>query len=125
MHWILLSARILLGLIFFVFGLNGFITFIPVPEFHPFMQMLVDSGFIYVVKALEVIGGFLLLFNVRVVLALLLLGPIVVNIMLYHLFFDPRNWPISVINLLLFVLVLIPYRQSFYRLWDEKKQNIT
>ena len=113
MHWLFVSARLLLGLIFVVFGLNGFITFIPVPELHPFMQMMVDSGFIYVVKALEVVGGLLLLINFRVPLALLLLGPVVVNILLYHAFFDPRNWPISVLNLVLFVIILAAHRQSF------------
>ena len=110
MRWIVLSARLLLGIIFVVFGLNGFFNFIPVPELHPFMQMMVDSGFIYVVKALEVLGGSLLLANTKVSVALLILGPIVINILLYHIFFDARNWPISVINLVLYGIMLIPYR---------------
>ena len=110
MRWIVLSARLLLGIIFVVFGLNGFFNFIPVPELHPFMQMMVDSGFIYVVKALEVLGGLLLLANTKVSVALLILGPIVINILLYHIFFDARNWPISVINLVLYGIMLIPYR---------------
>ena len=113
MRWVFFFARILLGLIFVVFGLNGFFLFIPVPEFHPFMQLLVDSGFIYVVKALEVVGGLLLLTRVKVPLALLLLGPIVVNILLYHAFFDSRNWPIAILNLLLYIVVLLPYRARF------------
>lgn len=113
MRWIVLVARILLGIIFVVFGLNGFFNFIPVPELHPFMQMMVDSGFIYVVKALEVIGGLMLLINIRVPLALLILGPIVINIVLYHTFFDPRNWPVSVVNLVLYIIVLAAYWPSF------------
>ncbi len=103
----------LLGIIFVVFGLNGFITFIPVPELHPFMQMMVDSGFIYVVKALEVTGGLLLITNFRVPIALLMLGPVVVNILLYHAFFDPRNWPVSVLNLILYLIVLAKYWPLF------------
>lgn len=118
MHWLFQLARLLLGLIFLTFGLNGFYTFIPVPEFHPFMQMLVDSGYIYVVKAIEVGGGILLLTNFKVPVALLLLGPIVVNIVLYHIFFDPRNWPISVLNAVLYMMVLFKYRSLFRLLVD-------
>ncbi|MEX2574702.1 MAG: DoxX family membrane protein [Balneolaceae bacterium] len=63
-------VRIVLGIIFLVFGLNGFYTFIPVPEFHPFMEILVTSGFIYLVKTAEVTGGLMLLSNRFVPLAL-------------------------------------------------------
>ena len=113
MRWLFLVSRLLLGLIFVVLGLNGFVTFIPVPELHPFMQMMVDSGFIYVVKALEVIGGLLLLTNFRVPVALLILGPVVINILLYHIFFDPRNWPVSVLNLVLYLVILAKYWPLF------------
>ena len=113
MRWLFLVSRLLLGVIFVIFGLNGFVTFIPVPELHPFMQMMVDSGFIYVVKALEVTGGLLLLTNFRVPVALLILGPVVVNILLYHIFFDPRNWPVSVLNLVLYLIVLARYWPFF------------
>ena len=113
MRYLITSARLLLGIIFVIFGLNGFVTFIPVPELHPFMQMMVDSGFIYVVKALEVVGGLLLFTNFRVPIALLMLGPVVVNILLYHAFFDPRNWPVSVLNLILYLIVLAKYWPLF------------
>ncbi len=63
MKTVTLITRLLLGLIFLVFGLNGFYTFIPVPKFHPFMEILVSSGFIYFEKAIEVMGGVLLLTN--------------------------------------------------------------
>lgn len=95
-------ARILLGAIFLVLGLNGFFLFIPVPEYHPFMQLMVDSGFIYVEKAIEVICGILLLTNRFKPLALLLLGPIIVNIFLYHILMDPRNWPIAFVNMVFY-----------------------
>ncbi|MEX0928562.1 MAG: hypothetical protein WD266_01945 [Balneolales bacterium] len=106
-------ARILLGLIFMIFGLNGFYTFIPVPEFHPFMQIMVSSGFIYFEKFIEVAGGILLLANRFVLLALLILGPVVVNILLYHMLMDPRNWPIAFVNLFLYGYLLWSYRQYF------------
>lgn len=63
MKYVVLTTQILLGLIFLIFGLNGFYTFIPVPEFHPFMKIMVDSGFIYAIKSIEVIAGILLLSN--------------------------------------------------------------
>lgn len=82
MQPVTLIARILLGFIFLIFELKGFYTFIPVPELHPFMEIMVTSGFIYFEKAIEVIGGCLLLINRYMLAALLILGPIVINILL-------------------------------------------
>lgn len=95
-----------LGLIFVMFGLNGFYTFIPVPEFHPFTAILVTSGYIYVIKVIEVTGGLLLLRNRFVPLALVPLGPDIANILMYHALLDRRNWPIAVINLVLFLFLM-------------------
>jgi hypothetical protein len=106
-------THILLGLIFFIFGLNGLYTFIPVPEFHPFMEIMVSTGFIYVEKVLEIIGGLLLLIRRFTLLALLILGPIVANILLFHLLIDPRNMIIAFVNLLLYGILLFHYRGYF------------
>ncbi len=106
-------ARILLGLIFLVFGLNGFFLFIPVPEFHPFVSILVSSGYIYLIKTVEVVGGALLLSNRFIPLALVLLGPDILNILAYHILLDHRNWPIAIINLALFLVLVWGYRQYF------------
>lgn len=106
-------ARILLGLIFLVFGLNGFYTFIPVPEYHPFMALLVSCGLIFFVKAIEVTAGLLLLLNRFVLAALVLLGPVVVNIALFHLLIDHRNWPIALVNLLLYGVLVGNYWPYF------------
>jgi len=105
------AARIVLGLIFVTFGLNGFYTFIPVPEFHPFMAILVSSGYIYAIKTIEVIAGSLLLSNRFVPCALVLLGPDIVNILLYHLLLDHRNWPIAAVNLVLLLVLILGYRE--------------
>lgn len=107
------SSRILLGLIFLVFGLNGFYTFIPVPEFHPFMEILVSSGYIYLIKSIEVIAGLLLLSNRYVPLALAILIPDVVNIAAYHIFLDHRNWFIVPFLLILTIILVFSYRQYF------------
>lgn len=113
-------CRILLGLIFLIFGLNGFYTFIPVPEFHPFMEILVSSGYIYLIKTIEVIAGLLLLNNRYVPLALALLIPDVVNITAYHILLDPRNWFIVPVLLLLTGILTFSYQQYFQSIFTFK-----
>lgn len=108
-------VQIIIGLIFFVFGLNGFLKFLPFPEpVHPFMELLISSGYLYVIKALEVIGGLCLLINKKVSFGLTLLGPIVVNILLFHTLLDPRG---LVMSLVIFVL----YWFLVYRHWPNFK----
>ena len=85
-------ARLLLGLIFVVFSLNFWMHFIPVPmppEGSPaaaFMGAIYGSGFLTLVKVLELAGGLLLLSGRFVNAALAVLGPIIVNIALFHIF---------------------------------------
>lgn len=124
MKTIVKIAHILLGLIFVVFGLNGLYTFIPVPEYHPFMEIMVSSGFIIVVKGLEIVGGILLLIRRYTLLALLILGPIVVNILLYHLLIDPRNMVVGLVNLLLYGILLFYYR-GYFQIFLIKKPEIS
>ncbi len=116
-------ARVLLGLIFLIFGLNGFYTFIPVPEFHPFMSILVSSGYIYAIKSIEVLGGILLLSNRFVPLGLAILAPDVVNILLYHLLLDPRNWMIAPLLALMLGYLLWIYRACFAGLFVAKPKT--
>ncbi|GHC43982.1 DoxX family membrane protein [Ulvibacter litoralis] len=85
--------RFILALGLIVFGLNKFIGFMPMPELpvdaDNFMSSLQATGYVLpIVGALEVIIGLLLLFNKAVPFALLLLAPISVNIVLFHLFLD-------------------------------------
>lgn len=102
-------ARSLLGIVFVVFGLNGFYTFIPIPTFHPFLQILVSSGYIYFIKAVEVLAGGLLLSNRAVPLAIVLLGADIANIAAYHLLLDHRDWPIVPILVSLYAVVVWGY----------------
>ena len=106
-----LAARILLGLIFFVFGLNGFLLFIPPPELGEragaLMGALMETGyFIPILKITEIVGGALLLAGMFVPLALVLLAPIVVQILLFHIVLEPAGLPMAVI----LVLLLAPWR---------------
>lgn len=87
-------VRILLGLMFVVFGSNGFLHFMgPPPAMEgaagAFIGAMFSSGYIYVIAGLEVVGGLLLLLGGRfVALGLTLLGPVIVNIVLFHIFLD-------------------------------------
>ena len=85
-------ARVLAGLMLFVFGLNGFLGFIPQPapptEGGAFLGALQNGGVLPVVKAFEVVIGALLLTGRFVPLALVMLVPIAINVVLYHAVFD-------------------------------------
>jgi len=98
-----LIARIILGLIFFVFGLNGFLNFIPMPQTMPenmmtFMSGLMATGYFFpLLKGTEVICGALLLMGAFVPLALVVLAPIILNIFLVHAFLAPDGLPMAIL----------------------------
>jgi uncharacterized membrane protein YphA (DoxX/SURF4 family) len=106
-------ARYLLGLIFVVFGLNGFFSFLPPPEMAGYLPIMVASGYLAVVKILEITGGVLLLANIYPRLALVLLGPVVVNIVLYHLYFDPVNGVPGYLAFVLTAILVWGHRRGF------------
>jgi uncharacterized membrane protein YphA (DoxX/SURF4 family) len=94
------AARIFLGLVFTVFGLNFFLHFIPQPPAPPqadaFVAALAASGYLIpLLKTLEVLAGLLLLRNRFVPLALAVLAPIVVNIVGFHLALAPAGLPVA------------------------------
>ncbi len=113
-----LIARFLLGLVFFVFGLNGFLQFIPAPPLPPgttgqFVGALFASHFVFVVAAFQVAGGALLLVNRYVPLALVLLGPVIVNIFFFHLLMDRRGLPMAIVVVILWGILFLRHRQHF------------
>ena len=112
-----LIARYLLGVIFLVFGLNGFLHFIPMPPpsgaAGQFMGALFLSHFLVVVFLLELIPAILLLINRYVPLALVLLGPVIVNIFLFHCFMAPSGLPLALVVAVLWVLVAAGVRPAF------------
>jgi len=118
MKIVVLIARLLLGLTFVVFGLNGFLNFLsmgPMPSGLPgqFIGALFQSHYYYVVAGLQVIGGVLLLANRFVPLALVLLGPIIVNILLYHVFLNPAGIALAIFVTILWLIVFYGHRQYF------------
>jgi putative oxidoreductase len=92
-----LIARILLGLIFLVFGLNGFLNFLhaPMPTGPAGQYMAVMGGTLYMqfVFLVQIVGGVLLLSGQFIPLALVLLGPVIVNILLFHITLLPTGLP--------------------------------
>lgn len=111
-------ARVLLGLMFLVFGLNGFLHFIsqpppPAGTASQFLGALGASHYMVPVFALQLIGGVLLLANRFVPLALVLLGPIIVNILLYHSLMAPAGLPPGVVALVLWSVVFYSVRSAF------------
>ena len=86
-------ARLLLGLVFVLFGLNGFFNFIPFEapagEAGAFLGALGAAGYMLpLIKIVEIAAGVLLLMNRHVTLATLMLAPIVINILAFHIFLD-------------------------------------
>lgn len=111
-------VRVLLGLMFVVFGSNIFLHFIPMPPPKPslatdFSKALMESGYMYVVGFLQVAGGLLLLIGRYVPLGLTLLGPVIVNILLFHIFLEPTGLPMAIVVAVLALFLLWRYRSSF------------
>jgi uncharacterized membrane protein YphA (DoxX/SURF4 family) len=113
-----LVVRILYGVIFFVFGLNGFFNFIPAPPPPPaagaFAGALFASGYFFpLLKSIEIICGLLLLSGRFVPLALAVLAPIVVNIVAFHAFLAPAGLPVAITVLAMEIYLAYVYRAAF------------
>ncbi len=115
-------ARVLLGLIFFVFGLNGFLNFMPAPKegiptvAMDFSMAMMKTGFFFqFVKGTEVVCGALLLLNFFTPLALTVLAPVILNIVAFHLFLFPA--PPSIVTAAVIVALELylawTYRSAF------------
>ena len=119
-----LIARYLLGLIFVVFGANGFLHFIPMPPpagvAGQFMGALFVSHVLVVVFLLELAGGILLLVGRYVPLALVLLGPVIVNIVLFHVFMAPSGLPLAAVVVVLWGLTAWTVRSAFAGIFQSR-----
>jgi putative oxidoreductase len=106
-----LLARLLLGFVFLVFGLNGFFHFIPMPPpaglAGQFMGVVFATHYWVLIFAVQAMGGLLLLVNRYVPLALVLLGPVIANILNFHIFMAPQGLPLAVIVTALWVVVAL------------------
>lgn len=112
------AARILLGLLFVVFGLNGFLHFLPQPPMSgppaDFAGALVATGYMFpLIKGTEVLAGALLLSGRLVPLALTLLAPVIVNIVAFHAFLAPAGIALPLVIAALELFLARSYRSSF------------
>jgi putative oxidoreductase len=123
-------AGALLGLLFITFGLNFFLKFIPMPPGPPegsppalFMAALFPTGYLAFVKVLEILGGILVALPKTRIAGLLILGPIIINILAFHIFLTKGAGLLDPPILLITVLPLIllwSHRQNFCALLHSK-----
>jgi hypothetical protein len=117
-------SRFLLGLIFLVFGLNGFLHFIPMPPpsgvAGQFLGAMFVSNYLLVVSALQGILGALLLINRYVPLALTILGPIIVNILLFHGLMNPAGIGLAVFVTILWGVMFVSVRSAFAGIFEAR-----
>lgn len=110
-------ARVLLGLLFAVFGSNAFLHFLPMPPMEgpsgEFIGAMAATGYLQVVAAFQVIGGLLLLIGKYVPLGLTMLGPIIVNIVLFHIFLEHAGLAMGLAVCAVWLFLLWAYRSAF------------
>ena len=113
-------TRFLLGLIFLVFGLNGFLHFIPSPPpsgiAGQFAGALFASNYLVVVFLLQIVSAILLLLNRYVTL----LAPIIVNILLFHILMAPSGLPLAIVVTVLWIVVFLSVRSAFAGLVQQR-----
>jgi putative oxidoreductase len=123
MKIVFLVARILLGLTFVVFGLNKLFQFIPTGPLPTglagqFLGVLFQSHYVWLLAALEVPAGVLLLVNRYVPLALTLLAPIIVNILMFHIAMFPSGLPLALVTGVLWLVAFWSVRSAFAGLFQ-------
>ena len=120
-------ARYLAGVIFLVFGLNGFLHFIPLPPPEgiagQFMGALFVSHYLTVIFAVQVMAAVLLLVNRYVPLALAALAPVIVNILCFHALMAPSGLPLALVVAVLWVLIFVRVRPAFAGLFQSRLQT--
>ena len=122
-------SRFLLGFIFLVFGLNGFLHFIPMPPpsgvAGQFLGSMFVTKYLLVVSALQVISGALLLVDRYVPLALTILGPIIVNILLFHGLMNPTGIGLALLVAILWGVVFVSVRSAFAGIFEARVETKT
>ena len=113
-----LIARVLLGLMFTVFGLNGFLNFIhQPPPTNPlaiqFFTSVAASHFAYMFFGFQLLAGVLLLSGFFVPLALIILAAEIVNILTFHITMNPEGIALGLVATVLWLVIFAGYRNSF------------
>ena len=120
-------ARYLLGALFLTFGLNGFLHFIPLPPpsglAGQYMTLMFTSHYLVPVFLLQAIAGLLLLANRFVPVALVLLGPIIANVWMYHVLLAPSGLTPAIVSTVLWGLVFYRFREAFAPIFAMKERD--
>lgn len=117
--------RILFGLLFLVMGINYFHNFIAMPpmpmEASNFMTALANSGYVLPLNAvLQIVAGLMLIFNIFSPLALLLLAPLIVQIILFHIFLDPSGLGLAIVVVLVELFLAAMYWDNFAHFFKKR-----
>jgi hypothetical protein len=127
MKIVTMIARILLGLVFLVFGANKIVPFMPATMppgvAGQFMGALVSSKYLIFVGLCEALPGLLLLFNRYVPLALTLVGPVIVNILLVGLLMEPMALPSGLVVTALWFVVFWRVRPAFAGIFQARVEG--
>jgi putative oxidoreductase len=127
MRTLVIIARVLLGLVFFVFGLNGFLHFMPNPPPTPaageFFGALIKTGYMFfLIFTPQVLGGALLIVGVAVPFALTILAPVIVNIVFFHIYLSPGLLPMALVVAAFELFLAWYYRSAFAPLFGGAPQ---
>lgn len=127
MNIIIFLARLVLGLIFTVAALNGFLHFLPMPPkpataMH-FMALLDSTHYMVPVFALQLLGGVLFLINRFLALALAIIAPILVNILLFHVLMDWNGIFPGALATVCWIVLFRSQRQAFAPLFQDKPRR--
>ena len=128
MKIVALICRILLGLMFVVFGANGIHPFIPMGPMPPagsppaqFMGVMMPSGWMHHVAFFQILGGLLVLIGGTAPLGLVILGPILVNLLLFHILLTGgQGIAPGLIATLLEIILIYAYRNNFAGIFSYK-----
>ncbi len=125
MKYVTMIARVLLGLVFLVFGLNKFFNFIPSGPMPTgaagqFMGALFTTHYLMAVGAFETLGGLLLLVNRYVPFALCLLAPVIVNILLTGMLLTHMALPSGIVVAILWIVVYWRVRSAFAGIYQAR-----
>jgi len=124
MRIVAIVARILLGLMFATFGLNGFLFFMPAPPIPglagEFMHAVFVSHYLWLISGVQLIAGILLVIGRYVPLALIMLAAMLANIWTFHFSLMHGGFGAPIVATVLWLIVAVSERRAFAPLWAAK-----
>ncbi len=112
------AARVVFGLGFFIFGLNGFLQFMPTPPVTPeagaLLGAFAKTGYFFpMIKIIEIVVGGLLLANLFAPLAAIVITPVLIGITSIHLFLNPAGLPMMIVLHVLHTTIVFGYKDHY------------